>query len=371
MRTTILTALLAVLAGLVLYLLFWPVPITPVAWEAPPNPGYTGVFAINQRLRNLETLPLGEHHGPEEVVVDDQGRIYAATLEGLIIRLAADGTQPRVWANTGGRPLGIVFDSVGNLIVADAFRGLLRIAPNAEVSVLATEADGVPIRYANNVDVAADGKIYFSDASTRFGAREIGNTLPASMLELMEHGGSGRLLVYDPATGKATTLLKELHFANGVAVSADQSSVLVNETGMYRVLHYWLAGPKVGQVEPFIEQLPGFPDNLTRGQDGRYWLAMIAPRSPLLDDLADKPWLRTVIQRLPDFLRPKAKAYGHIIALDGDGKVVWDGQDPAGQFPMITSVTETDRYLYLGSLATTAVGRLEKQGLQLGVINQR
>ncbi len=365
MKKKILLVTLTLLGVLCLYLLAWPVPVDPVAWQAPPNPGYTGVFAANERLKGIETLPIGENYGPEEVVLDAEGRIYAATHEGWIVRLMPDGSQPQNWVDTGGRPLGMDFDGRGNLIVADAFRGLLKITPDGQITELATQADGIPIGYANNVDVAADGRIYFSDASTKFGAKTSGGTYPASLLDLLEHGGHGRLLIHDPATGNTTTLLDGLNFANGVAVSPDQTYVLVNETGAYRIQRYWITGPKAGQAEPFIEALPGFPDNLTTGQDGRYWAALISPRSPLLDRLADKPWLRKVVQRLPAFLRPKAVPYGHIIALNGEGKVILDLQDPTAAFPLTSSITETNDYLYLGSLTTAAVGRLAKSKIGL------
>jgi len=353
----IVLAFLSLVSG---YLLAWPVPIEPQVWQAPPNPGYTGIFAPNERLRAIQQLPLGDQYGPEEVIVNQQGELYAATHDGWIVHMNADGSQVQNWVQTDGRPLGLVFDQLGNLIVADAFRGLLQITPAGEVTELATEADGIPIRYANNVDVAADGKIYFSDASTRFAAQASGGTYAASLLDIMEHSGSGRLLVYDPATQYTSTLLDGLNFANGVAVSADQASVLINETGMYRVLRYWLTGPKAGQVEPVLEALPGFPDNLTRGQDGRYWLALISPRNALLDRLAERPWLRKVVQRLPAAVRPKAVHYGHVIAFDDNGEVLLNLQDPAGTYPLISAATETDDALYFGSLIAPTVGKLTK-----------
>jgi sugar lactone lactonase YvrE len=73
------------------------------------------------------------------------------------------------------------------------------------------------------VDVAASGKIYFSDASVKFGAQEWGSTYEASLLDIMEHGGHGRLLVFDPQAGKATTVLDGLNFPNGVTVSHDHN----------------------------------------------------------------------------------------------------------------------------------------------------
>ena len=148
---------------------------------------------MNERLKGIETLLIAGNHGPEDIALDAQGRIYAATHEGRIVRLNADGTNPENWVDTGGRPLGIDFDGKGNLIVADALRGLLSITPDGTISELATTADGVPIRFADDVDVAADGKIYFSDASTKFGAKESGGTYEASLLDINEHGGHGRL----------------------------------------------------------------------------------------------------------------------------------------------------------------------------------
>ena len=353
--------LIIIIAVIVLYFIAWPVPIDPVAWEAPPNPGYTGPFAPNTRLKGIEVFPIGDNKGPEDIALDSEGRIYAATHDGWIVRLQPDGSNPENWVQTGGRPLGIDFDNSGNLIVADAFVGLLSISPEGDLKTLATEADGIPILYADDVDVAADGKIYFSDASTKFGAKAVGDTMAASVLEGMEHKGTGRLLVYDSGTGKTSTLVDGLCFPNGVAMGHDQTYVLVNETWNYRVLRYWLSGPKKGQTEPLIENLPAFPDNISTGDMGRYWIALVAPRVELVDNLAGKPFMRKVIQRMPAFLQPKALPFGHIIAVDGYGNVLEDLQDPEGAYPINTSVTEAKDYLYIGSLVTPVLGRLSKE----------
>jgi len=356
----ILWSLIVIIALIILYFVLWPVPVQPVAWEAPPNPGLTGPFAVNERLKGVETLPIAGDHGPEDIALDARGRIYAATHEGHIVRVNADGSGAKIWVDTRGRPLGIDFDHQGRLIVADAYRGLLSIARDGAITELATEADGIPIRYADDVDVAADGKIYFSDASTKFGAKEWGGTYEASLLDINEHGGHGRVLVYDPATGKTRTLLGGLNFANGVAVSHDQKALLVNETGNYRVVRIWIRGPKKGMSETLIGALPAFPDNISAGKDGRYWVAFVSPRNPLIDKLSAGPFMRKVIQRMPAFLRPRAVPYGHIMAVNDKGEVVVDLQDPDGNYPLNTSVTETDDYLYIGSLVAPVLARLKK-----------
>ena len=360
---------LAVGAVILLYLLLWPVPIDPVAWEAPPNPGYRGPYARNARLDPLEELSIGDAKGPEDLALGDGGEVYAATHDGRILVLDPDGGV-RMLANTGGRPLGIELDRSGDLIVADAMRGLLAVTPRGEVQVLTDTAAGVPIRYADDVDIAPDGRIYFSDASTKFGAAQFGGTYPASLLDINEHGGHGRLLEYDPGSKQTRVLLDGLQFANGVAVTHDGTAVLVCETGNYRVLLYWLQGPRRGQHAPFIEHLPGFPDNISRGLGGRYWLALVTPRNRLLDGASDQPFVRKVIQRLPGWLRPAATPYGHVLGLAPDGEVLHDLQRPQA-VDLYTSVTETETHLYLGSLTAPVLRRLSKGVADLPLTSPR
>ena len=356
-------ALGILLSACLAYLLWWPVPLDPVAWTAPTDRGLTGPFAPNERLSRFERISIGDNQGPEATAVDAGGRLYVATLDH-IVRLDADGSRPTNWARTSGRPLGMAFDASGNLIVADGFRGLLSVSAAGTVSALATVADGLPILYADDVDIASDGKIYFSDASTRFGARGRG-TFDASLLEIVEHAGRGRLLVYDPSTRQATTLARGLSFANGVAMAHDQQSVLVNETGSYRVLRVWIEGTRRGEVEPFIENLPGFPDNITRGANGRYWVALYAPRSKVLDVLAPYPYLRKIMMRLPAVVRPKPKQFGHVLAVDDSGQVVADLQEPSGAYSATTSVRETAHHLYIGSLHAPTLARVPKSKVGL------
>ena len=119
------------------YLAVWPVPIQPVAWTAPAAPGYQGVHAPNQRLAQLNIIDLKGEVGPEHIAFGKDGKLYTTVLSGNILRMHADGSGQEVFANTGGRVLGFDFDAQGNLIAADAVKGLLSIAPDGKVTVLA------------------------------------------------------------------------------------------------------------------------------------------------------------------------------------------------------------------------------------------
>jgi sugar lactone lactonase YvrE len=358
-----LVSLASALALALAYLFLWPVPIEPQPWAPTKNPGYNGVFAANDALANAGyiDLPQGEY-GPEDIAVGPDGRLYTAVHSGKILALdLADGSWSE-YAATGGRPLGIEFDVQGTLWVADAYLGLLSVAPDGEVSVVATEtSDGSPILYADDVDIAADGRVYFSDASTRFGARAIGGTLEASLLDLMEHSANGRVLVFDPATRRTTVFADNLTFANGVALSADSRSLFVNETGTYAVHRYSLEEGSYGERSTVLSALPGFPDNINRMTDGSLWLGIVSPRSEAMDSLADSPAMRRLVMRLPTALRPGPQRYGFVVKINESGDVLANLQDPSGAFASTTGATELpDGRLAISSLTEPRIALLQR-----------
>ena len=143
--------------------------------------------------RSSEQIDLDEHEGPEDIAGGPDSKIYTGTSDGKIIRFASNGFGVDVFADTGGRPLGLEFDRDGNLYVANAYVGLQKITPDGTVELLTDSYNGVPIDYTDDLAVALDGTVYFSDASSKFGARRIGGSYEASLLDLMEHGGHGRV----------------------------------------------------------------------------------------------------------------------------------------------------------------------------------
>jgi YD repeat-containing protein len=348
------------------YLTLWPVPIEPVRWAAPKSPGYTGPHAVNTRLANLKMISLGTEEGPEHIAIGRDGKLYTTVASGNILRMNPDGSGQEVFVNTGGRVLGFDFDAAGNLIAADANRGLLSVGPDKRITVLTDTVNGDPIRYADAVAVAKSGKIYLSDASTRFAPKDWGGTFEASLLDILEQSSTGRILEYDPADKTTRVVAKGLSFANGVALSGDEKTLFVNETGKYRVWKISVNARDLdmlnatGQAKPLLANLPGYPDNLMRGLGGKIWLGLVKPRNPAVDSLAAKPFLRKLTLRLPRAMWPVPKAYGHVIAFTEEGDVVADLQDPSGAYPETTAVTETRDRLYVQSLHARGLGWMPK-----------
>lgn len=341
------------------YLLLWPVPIDPVVWNVSPNNGYSGAYAPNDGLANIKRISLRGRTGPEDAAFGPDGLLYIATHEGVIVRYDPVSGDVSEFAKTGGRPLGIEFSKDGKLYVADAYRGLLEISKDGNVTVRANQTDsGTPIKFADDLDIAPDGSVYFSDASTRFGAKQSGGTLAASMLDLMEHQLSGRVLRYDPANDKTTIVLDDLSFANGIAMTKNGKHYLVVETGTYSIKKVALDGNS--DPETIIENLPGFPDNINRNSDGTFWVGIVSPRSAVADALSGQPFLRRVVMRLPAFMRPSAKRHGFVIKINEAGDVLETLQDASGSYALTTGLIEGgDGKRFITSLIEPELGVLE------------
>ena len=337
----------------VAYLLLWPVPIEPVRFIPSKNPGRTGPFAENEILAGVQHLIKGIGQGPEDIAKGPDEWFYTGLQDGRIVRFKADDQSVETFVTTGGRPLGMQFDVKGNLIVADAFKGLLSISPAKVIEVLTDSVNGKRLLFPDDLDIASDGTIWLSDASQRFDQHHW-------ILDFLETRPTGRLLSFDPQTGTTKVRLDRLMFANGVALGPDDTYVLVNETIRARITRLWLKGPKAGQTDIFLDELPAYPDNISFNKDGIFWVALPSPRSAELERLWPSPFRRKILLRLPESIRG-AKAvpsYGWVIGVNTNGEVVHNLQDPKGDYGNITSVNEFDGWLYLGSNTMTSVGRI-------------
>jgi sugar lactone lactonase YvrE len=346
----IILGILGIFAFLIIICLLQSAPIDPAAYTPPKSKELAGVLTPNKLLQKAEILALEKINGPEEVAVDSQDRIYAGTQDGKIIRVFPDGRLD-IFAETKGRPLGIQFDKNNNLIVCDSYKGLLSINPQGKIKVLATSADGVPLKFTDALDISSDGTIYFTDASSKYAQNEY-------LYDLLESRPHGRFMSYNPDTGQIKVLLKNLYFANGVALSQHEDFALINETYRYRIIRYWLIGPKKGTHEIFIDNLPGFPDNISSNHQGTFWLALFTVRNEIVDKLHPFPFLKAQMSKLPKAFWPKPKPYGLVLALNERGKIIQSLHEPTGKhLKEITSVREYGGYLYLGSLHNNRIGK--------------
>ena len=352
-RVSVSSFLLVVIVLIGLFLLLAPTKVQPVAWKPAPAPSLqTGTYAENQKLRDLEHVGAANIDGPEALLLEE-GFLISGLNDGRIIRSSLDGQTRTVLIDTGGRPLGLARHPDGRLIIADAKKGLLALDAQGQLLVLTREANSLPFGFTDDVVIDKTGHYaYFSDASSRWGYGHDGEAI-------IEHGGDGRLLRYDFLTGKTELLLDQLQFANGVALGPQDSYVLVNETGAYRITRYWLSGPMAGTHDVFVDNLPGMPDNLSFNGQERFWVALYTPRNALLDATAEQPFVRKMIVRALMVLPKPAERRAFVVGVDLQGKVIANLQDAgSGNYSPITTVREYGDWLYFGSLKASHMTRL-------------
>jgi ribose transport system permease protein len=342
--------------------------VDPVAVRLDDVAGMAGLMPdeVAPKLRGAEILAAGQLDGPEDVLLDAAGNLYCGTRDGCLVRLRPpDYAAVDIVARIGGRPLGLALDREGRIVTCVAGRGLVRVSREGAVELLTDQTkrslfsvqDDTTIRMADDLDIAPDGVIYFTDATKRYDIENWG-------LDLLEGRPNGRLLSYDPRSRKTRTECDNLIFPNGVCLTHDGRHLLVASTWACSILVFDLgnmsAGPRI-----FLQGLPGYPDNINRASDGGYWIALAGTRNPVFDQAMKYPGLR---RRMTKRVPPTNWLFGNlniggVLKIDGAGRIVdalWDAPD--GPLYMITSMREHEGALYLGGVTNDKIGRLRLDG---------
>ncbi len=345
--------------------------VSPMFFRLPPRPSTlpdsASPYALNDKLRDVEVIGLDRIEGPEDVILDRDDNLYCGSRHGDIVKFfGPDHQRSEIFAHIGGHPLGMAFDRAGHLQVCVGGMGLYAVSPAGEVRKMTDETNRSPrsiiddarVRFADDVDIAPDGRIFFSEASIRYESQDWA-------VDGVECRPNGRVICYDPRNGTTRTVLRNIRLANGICMASDGQSLLLNETWACRVLRYWFDGPKAGKVEVVLDGLPGYPDNVNRASDGNYWLALVGMRTPVLDLALRKPgFRRRMARRIPmdEWLFPNINT-GCIVKFDEQGNILDALWDLGGQnHPMITSMREHRGHLYIGGIYNNRIGKYRIPG---------
>ncbi|WP_420040328.1 SMP-30/gluconolactonase/LRE family protein [Gordonia sp. MP11Mi] len=303
-------------------------------------------------MTSLRRIPV-PGSAPEDVVVLSDGRIGTGLADGRLFAVTPDSGDVELLADTAGHLLGLDARVDGSIVICDHDRGLLLLESGRQrVAVLADTVDGRPLHFASNATTAADGTVYFTSSTQRF-------TIDKWRSDLIEHSGTGRLMARTP-DGRVEVLVGGLQFANGIVLGPDDSYVLVAETGAARIVRYWLSGDAAGTTDLFVDDLPGYPDNMSVGSDGLVWVALASPRNAVLESLFKlPPRARKVLARAPQRIGPAPEETVWVLGLRFDSTVVHDVHVDAPDFSFVTGVAEHSGVLYLGTIMHDAIGVLD------------
>ncbi|KAJ8647159.1 hypothetical protein MRB53_000182 [Persea americana] len=361
--TSVITSLWVLfLLMLVTPLLYFWLLFRPDGFDPAPLPDHHSWFSTlsvparnSHVLRGTERLGDGLVVGPEDLVYDPNGHLlYTGCEDGWIKRVrlseAVASMSVENWTYTGGRPLGLAVGAENQLIVADAYKGLLRVSKTG-VEVLTDEAGGMKFGLINCVDVAGDGVIYFTDTSYKY-------RLGEHMVDFLEGRPHGRLMSFDPSTNQTQVLVQGLYFANGVALSPGNDFLVFCETVLRRCRKYHIQGDKKGTVDDFIDNLPGFPDNIHFDGKGLFWIAFPSSRTFPLYMLSRYPVLRKALAIGGRFVKiPNMNWDSGVLGVSLEGKPVALYTDP--DLAGVTSGVKVGRHLYYGSLDKDYISRLD------------
>ena len=154
------------------------------------------------------------------------------------------------------------------------------------------------------------------------------------------------------------TVVAGLYFANGITPTADGSALVFAETQGATAVEVLAHGREAGTVTPLAVNLPGMPDNISTGADGRIWCAMVTPAN------AAAEWL---CRRAP-LDAQAAVATARTAAAEDQADGVGGRRStriPATQSPayapstlssaMVTGLVEADGKLWMGCIGSPAV----------------
>ncbi|WP_158296579.1 SMP-30/gluconolactonase/LRE family protein, partial [Nocardioides albidus] len=217
--------------------------------------------------------------------VDANGTLHVVELANRCVSRIVDG-QRVVLAELGGSPNGAAFGPDGDLYIAngggnwgpnastrdipgrgDAGSYIQRVNADGWSRTILAQIDGKPLNSPNDLCFDADGGLYFTDPLWP-PLSDDGDTRDVSRLA----GGDVGYLGPD---GDARRLHSGLMFPNGICLTPDGSTLLVDETGTGLVHAFPLTGPgAVGDPTVYADLGPtSGPDGMCFDSAGRLLVA--------------------------------------------------------------------------------------------------
>ncbi|MBM9576659.1 SMP-30/gluconolactonase/LRE family protein [Leptospira sp. 201903070] len=306
----------------------------------------------NNHLLEAEWIHKKVLEKPYGIAVDASGSIYTGTQDKKIIRIRTN-EKVEVFATVEGRPLGMSFDSQGNLLVCVEEIGIVSIDKDGSQKILISKLpDGSPLRFPHSIDVARDGRIYFTVSSKI-------HSYDDSFLEELSALPSGMIITADKNSNSLEILNEELYYPTGISLSSNESFLLVVEPFRHRISSVPLFGSKRGIEKFFLTNMPGIP-GLVSSNGGSFWIGVPYYRNEILDKTQEYPEIKNLLGGLPKILYAKNSPRGLVIAMNEFGDITANYQDFAGtSIYGITAVLSHAGNIYLVSSTQGKIAKMK------------
>jgi gluconolactonase len=134
------------------------------------------------------------------------------------------GSGKQVVMRPSYRADGMTFDQQGRLVVAGwSWRRVWRLEHDGSITTLCAEFEGKKLNSPNDIVVKSDGSIYFTDPSGGLNNVEMHGD---DVQRYIDYHGVFRI----SPEGKTTLVVKDFVYPNGLAFSADESLLYINDT---------------------------------------------------------------------------------------------------------------------------------------------
>jgi len=192
-------------------------------------------------------------------IADSQKFIFSDIPNNTIWELSDDGSLSKFFSNSGYTN-GNAIDKNGNIWNARHDRKLSRITPEGNVDVVAAYFNGKPLNSPNDVTIASDGSVWFTDPP--FGIKGSGPKLAKE-----EQPVRG---IYRWQNGELELMNGDLPLPNGIAF--DSGNLFVANTADGWVYKFTVTDTGLGQPEKFAKS-GDMADGFAFDEDHNLWLA--------------------------------------------------------------------------------------------------
>lgn len=248
-----------------------PAPAPPPPATDTVAPEIPGVVAGGAKVHVIKE---GFNGSEGTITLPDGSVIFSETTANRTIKIDKDDKVSTFLENTNGSN-GMAFDSEGRLFVTQVpfgTSGIAIIYPAAAKKTLVNNYDGKPFGRANDLTVARNGGVYFTDSANPTTQPPNGLPLPPALYYL------------PPKATKPIQLLTDVRFPNGLVLSRDEKILYLNNTNGEYVIAFDVQPDgslknrrNFGKYEGITVNASGVPvgggDGLTIDNQGRLYAA--------------------------------------------------------------------------------------------------